>query len=619
MNLLILDFETFFSDDYTLKKMTTEEYVRDLRFEALGCGLIWRSPDDNNPEQWVDGPDVARALADIDWTNTAVLAHHAQFDGLILSHHYGIKPRFWYDTLSMARLILGVHLSVGLDSLAKHFGLEGKTVPYKEFRGKRFVDLDRGLLGRLGAGCLHDCALTLDIFKRLSQSNENPFPRDEYRVIDTTIRMFTEPVLQADVEMLGEIWMEENKRRVDLLVELGVTKKQLGSNETFIKLLEAEGVEVEYKAGKNGPIPAFAKTDPFMEELREDDNPRIQALAAARLGIKSTIDQTRAERLGGMATRGHCPVYLRYCAAHTTRWGGGDKTNWQNFRRGGKLRKAIHAPEGCTLVIVDSSQIECRILNTFAGQEDVVEKFRTGADPYIAIASQAYGREITKADTAERGTGKQLELSCGYGAGAATIQKTARLGTYGPPVHIDLETATRWRDLYRGTHSNVVALWEEAELALGRMHNFVSFDWGPIQVRCNEAAWRRRISLPGCAELIYDSLEWHNPTEDDPAWLKPGWRVKTRRGFPTKMYGAKLVENVVQYMARMVISQAANRIVGYGIKIAMTTHDELVGVVPLDMGQKAYEIMVNEMCRPSVWMLDLPLAAEGGVSERYEK
>ena len=618
MNLLVLDFETHFSDDYTLKKMTTEAYIRDPRFEALGCGVIW--PD--GTQQWYDGPEIPRIFEDPEFPHCAVLCHHAQFDGLILSHHYNIKPRFWYDSLSMARLSLGVHLSVGLDNLARHFGLEGKSVPYNEFRGKRFADLDRDLLGRLGAGCLHDCTLTLDIFERLAGN----FPVDEYQTIDWTVRLFTEPVLDADIDQLGEIWLEEEARRVDLLATLGASAKEIGSNETFTALLEAEGVEVEYKEGKNGPIPAFAKTDHFMEEILEDANPRVQALAAARLGIKSTIDQTRAERFGYMATRGRCPVYLRYCGAHTTRWSGGDGVNWQNLRRGGKLRKAIKAPPGCVLVVVDSSQIECRILNEFAGQDDVIERFRTGADPYIGIASQAYGREITREDKAERGTGKQLELSCGYGAGAATIQKTARLGTYGPPVQIDMATAERWKHLYRDTHPRVVQLWKEAELVLGRMLNFVNFDWGPLQVRCEETSWpaplatgRRRISLPGCAELIYDSLEWYNPTADDPAWLEPGWRVKTRRGFPTKMYGAKLVENVVQYMARMVVSQAANRIVKYNIKIATTCHDELVGVVPLDMGQQAYEIMSSEMCRAPEWMPSLPLAAEGGVSERYEK
>lgn len=620
MNLLVLDFETYFSSDYQLKKMTTESYIRDPRFETLGCGLILDPPHCEHCE-WHDGPNLPAVFRQIDWSNTAVLAHHAQFDGLILSHHYGIKPRFWYDTLSMARLMLGTHLSVSLDSCSKHFGLQAKTVPYEAFKGKRFAELDPVILRRLGSGCLHDCALTLDIFRRLQQG----FPAEEYQTIDTTIRMFTEPVLEGDLQMLGEIWMEEEKRRRTVLAEIKSTAKDVGSNEKFIALLEAEGVEIEYKKGKNGPIPAFAAKDEFMEELKEHDNPRVQSLAAARLGIKSTIDQSRAERFGDMASRGRSPVYLRYCGAHTTRWSGGDGVNWQNLRRGGKLRKAIKAPPGATLVIVDSSQIECRILNEFAGQEDVIERFRAGADPYISIASLAYDRPITVNDKAERGTGKQLELSCGYGAGAATIQKTARLGTYGPPVHIDMATAERWKHLYRDTHTRVVSLWKDAELTLARMLNYQSFDWGPLQVRCTlpvdtgTATGRRRISLPDCAELIYDSLEWYVPTAGDPAWLQAGWRVKTRRGFPTRMYGAKLVENVVQYMARIHISQAMNRITRVGIKVATSTHDELVGVVPLDRGQQAYDYMSTEMCRPPLWMPRLPLAAEGGFSQRYEK
>jgi hypothetical protein len=86
------------------------------------------------------------------------------------------------------------------------------------------------------------------------------------------------------------------------------------------------------------------------------------------------------------------------------------------------------------------------------------------------------------------------------------------------------------------------------------------------------------------------------------------------------MYGAKLVENAVQYMARMHLAEAKLRIEkNHGIRIATTTHDELVAVVPLDNGQEAFKIMVHEMCVPPSWMPNLPLAAEGVVSQRYEK
>ena len=238
------------------------------------------------------------------------------------------------------------------------------------------------------------------------------FPLEELQVIDMTVRMFTEPKLLGDIDVFAKVWSFEQERKAQLLEDLGVASSDLQSADKFAALLQAEGIAPERKAGKNGEIYAFAKTDQFMVDLLENDDERIRTLAEARLGLKSTLDQTRAERLGFMATRGPMPVYLQYCGAHTTRWSGGDKLNWQNLKRGSALRKGCRAPAGHRIVKADKSQIECRILNYVAGQWDVIEKFAAGVDPYVGIASQFYGRAITKADPAERGVGKQLELSC---------------------------------------------------------------------------------------------------------------------------------------------------------------------------------------------------------------
>lgn len=140
MNLITLDFETFFSDDYTLKKLTTEAYIRDPRFEALCVGI---KEIKDTPTIWVSQSDIADALQAVPWHETACLCHHAHFDGLILSHHYGIKPAMWFDTLSMARLLLGNHVSASLGALAKHFELPEKNVPYDLFRGKHWHELSK--------------------------------------------------------------------------------------------------------------------------------------------------------------------------------------------------------------------------------------------------------------------------------------------------------------------------------------------------------------------------------------------------------------------------------------------------------------------------------------------
>ncbi len=606
MNIVTLDFETYYDDDYSLKKLTTEAYVRDPRFEVSGVGL--GSPWSNGTLgcQWFTGDEIKEAFAKLDWQNIAVLCHHAQFDGFILSHHYGIKPRLWLDTLSMARLVVGNHLSVALDSLAKHYNLAGKQIDYKVFKGKHWHELTAGEQSHLASGCLHDVELTWRLFNILTEG----FPDEELRVIDLTVRMFTEPVLRGDIELLGKVWMDERLRKTAALRELGVTDKDLQSNERFADCLRAEEIEPPLKESAKTPggIYAFAKTDEFMKELIEDDT-RAGALARARLGVRSTLNQTRAERLGYMATRGALPVYLRYSGAHTTRWSGGDSLNWQNFPRGGDIRKAIKAPEGGALIVLDLAQIECRILNLLAGQTDVVEAFRDGRDLYSETASRFYGREITRAHPLERHIGKVLELGCGYGMGADKLRATCRAGALGgPPIALGEAEAEDGIRAYRTGHLAVVAYWQTASRMISRLAGGEPLEWGPMLIKGG------RLYLPNGAWLDYTTLESHY---DDNA--RHSWRIKSRQGW-VKLYGGKLVENVVQALARVVLSQAMLRIAAKGYKIAICTHDEIVVAIGADeIPEYAFLDCKDEMEEPPAWLPDLPLKVEGGVSERYEK
>jgi DNA polymerase len=604
MRIVALDFETEFSDVYSLKKLSTEAYVRDSRFEALGAAIKW-GPD--HAARWYDARQLKQVLADEDWSETAIICHHVQFDGFILSHHFGVSPRLWLCTLSMARLLLGNHLSVSLDNVRTTFNLPNKRTPYEKFKGKHWRELDQATQEELAEGCCDEVESIWTIFGKLAAS----FPAEEYQIVDLTVRMFTEPVLRADVELLGKIWSEENVRKRERLDGLCVSAADLQSSDKFAQLLANEGVEIAYKSGKNGLIPAFAKTDEFMRELLEDDDDRVRALAEARLGIKSTLLQTRAETLGFMASRGPLAVYLRYCGAHTTRWSGGDSSNFQNFKRGSDIRRAIMAPEGYLLVTVDLSQIECRILNYLAGQEDVIERFRAGADPYVGIASEFYGRSITKADSAERGTGKQAELSCGFGCGSAKFKGVARLGIYGPPVHLSDEDSQRAVDLYRRTHPQVVRYWHEAGNILSWINGGLEREWGPMQIKDH------RVYLPNGAPVIYDTLSWHHQEEGEEL-QSPHWRLKLRKGW-TKMYGAKLVENVVQALARMVMSQACARI-ATSFKPVLSSHDEWSFLVKDDDHKdEALEYITNEMKRTPAWLPGIPLDCEGGLGERYSK
>lgn len=546
------------------------------------------------------------AFDDLDWSNTAVIAHHAQFDGLILSHHFGIKPAFWFDTLSMARMVHGNHLSVALGSLAKHYDLDAKSVPYDLFRGRHWADLDEPTRQALAAGCIHDVELTWQIFEKLIKV----FPQEELPIVDATIRMFTEPCLVGDRALFADLRDKEMQSKNEMLYALGVGEKDLQSADKFKTILEGIGVEVEMKTAppsKNFPegreIPALAKTDQFMRNLLEDDDETVCALAQARLDVRSTLAETRAGRLHDMSARGALCVYLSAYGAHTTRWSGGDKVNFQNLPRSGGLRHGVAAPEGHSFGAVDQSQGECRVLNWLAGQDDVVERFRAGHDPYLPMASTFYGREITKVDKEERGLGKVLELQCGFGSGGAKIKSKCRSAGI---IITDAE-GTRGRDAYRSTHSQVVALWRQAETTLHLLADGRSEQWEPLAIRDG------KIYLPNGAWLDFTSLHWHV----DPETGERYWRLKTRYGF-TKYYGAKLVENVVQALSRVITSQAMLRLRAQGYRIVGMAHDDLWVLIPKDGRQEAHAAVLRDAMRAiPAWGPDLPLDAEVKIGATY--
>lgn len=640
MRPVVIDFETLFGDDYSLSKMSTEAYIRDPRFQAHGAAVKWDAV--TNP-QWYDERELRYILKEQNWSDVFLIAHHMNFDGLILSHHYGVVPKMYGCTLSCARLLLGNHLSVSLDSVRKHFGMPAKKTPYHLFKNKTWAQLTQPLRDELADGACDEVQSIWDLMFNVLAPQ---MPNEEWDVVDSIIRMFTQPVLRADTAMLGKLWTDEETRKADQLRDLGYdlstdagrahAEAQLQSAERFADLLRAEGVEPETKDGKKGPIYAFAKTDNFMQDiLLEHENPRIRALTQARLGVKSTILQTRAETYGWMASRGPMPVYLRYAGAGTLRPSGGDGGNWLNLKRGSALRRAICAPEGFVLAPVDSSQIECRTLHYLAGgpNDPVIQKFRNDEDPYVDLATQFYGEQIYKPEKddprklemeSKRGMGKQGRLMCGYGSSGKMFKATAKNGLYGPPVEISLEDANDFVQLYRDTNPAIcaknVGYWAQAGRMLSCLADGDPQQWGPLYV----ADHRIHVG-PGRLPMIYDTLEYFTPEPEEAHLYKEFersgfWRLKTRFGWKT-MWGSKLVQNICEGVSRAIVSQAMTRIKHqYGIRTLNWPYDELLLLIPRDGREdKMLENCLAEMKRTPEWLPGLPLNAEGHCSDRYEK
>ena len=418
VHLITVDFETYYDRDFSLTKLTTEEYVRSDRFEVIGVSV----KVDNNGTEWASGTheQLKEWLQDsFDWSDSLVLAHNTLFDGAILNWRFGVSPRVWLDTLCMGRALHGVEVGGSLKAMADRYGLWEKGTEVLNALGKRRLDFSEDELARYGDYCINDVELTYKLFNRLARK----FPKQELKIIDTTLRMFIEPRLELDVRLLEKHLEQIKTTKEDLLTASGADKTDLMSSDKFAELLRGLGVTPPMKVSPTtGKMAyAFSKTDQEFLALANDADTRVQTLVAARLGNKSTLEETRTQRFIDIASRGNLPVPIRYYAAHTGRFGGDDKINLQNLpsrgANGNQLKKAIVAPKGYTIIDADSSQIEARVLAWLAGQDDLVEAFAKQEDVYKKMASAIYGIAESDVDKSQRFVGKTTILGAGYGMG----------------------------------------------------------------------------------------------------------------------------------------------------------------------------------------------------------
>ena len=603
MNIITIDFETAYGGDLGFKTQTTEEYVRDPRFEVIGVAV---QINDGEPE-WFSGSmiDTANFLSKYDWNNSLALAHNAIFDGFIMSHHFGIKPKGWLDTLSMGRALHGTNVGGSLAVLADYYSLGVKGEQVKQYINYRRKDFSPEELADYGSYCCNDVTLTWHLFNAMSEG----FPKTELRLIDLTIRMFTEPTLRLDTGMLTQHLTNVRAKKAELLQNFD--KDILMSNPQFADLLREHGVEPPMKVspatGKQ--TYAFAKNDEDFKALLEHENPVVQAMVAARLGTKSTLEESRTERFIGISERGPMPVPLRYYAAHTGRWGGDDKLNLQNLPRGSMLKKAILAPTGYVVIDSDSSQIEARTLAWLAEQDDLVEAFDRGEDVYCIMASAIYGRKITKKDERERFVGKTTILGAGYGMGAAKFM--AQLKNFN--VVITVEEAQHIIETYRKTYPRIPELWKAANGILGAVigDHYAELGRGGIL----KVLGKKGVLLPNGLYLRYPNLRWTTNEENG----KPEFVYDTKKGkatVPNRIYGGKVVENVCQALARIVIGEQM-LMVAKKYKTVMTVHDAIACIAPEDEADRAKEYV--ELCmriRPQ-WGPELPLNCEAGMGASY--
>jgi hypothetical protein len=603
MNIITIDFETYYDREFSLSKITTEEYIRSPKFEVIGVAV----KENDEKTTWFTGDfaGVSRFLGTFNWDDAAVLAHNSMFDAAILTWIYGIKPKAWLDTLSMARALHGSEVGNSLAKLVQYYELGQKGTEVVDALGMRREAFGKAQLDAYGGYCINDVELTYALFGKLAPS----FSLSELQLISLTIKMFSEPVLELDRKMLLEHLEGVKQRKADLLVGAGVdTRDDLMSNPKFAEMLRGLGVEpptkISLTTGKE--TLALAKSDEEFKALAEHPDDRVQALVAARLGNKSTLEETRTERFLGIASRGKMPVPLQYYAAHTGRWGGADKLNLQNLpARGanaGKLKNAIRAPKGYVLIDSDSSQIEARMLAWLSGQNDLVEAFAKGEDVYKIMASAIYGKAEQEVTKEERFVGKTTILGAGYGMGAKKFG--AQLKTFG--MEIEEGEAIRIINVYRQTYPSITGLWTQGKHTVEAMAKNQNTPFGN---GCVEVHGNLGILLPNGLYQRYPNLRKIKAADGDQ------YVYDSRRG-AVKIYGGKLVENICQALARCIVGEQMLKI-AKKYKPVLTVHDAVACIAPEGEVEEAMAYVEQCMRWTPDWAAGLPVNCEAGYGKTY--
>ena len=607
MNLITLDMETYYDRQYSLSKLTTEEYIRDKQFQVIGVST---KLNDEEPV-WVTGSarEVLAHLHTLPWEDSMLLCQNTMFDGAILSWRCGIKPKALADTMLMSRAIYGPETSHSLKAISERLGIGAKGTEVENALGKRREDFDEDAMARYGEYCRQDVNLTYMAFKLFMGMG---FPVQELKLIDLTLRMFTEPKLELDRRHLINHLKDVTTRKQALLDEANIhDKKDLMSNVKFAEMLTALGVEPPMKTSPTtGKLTyAFAKGDEDFVALAEHEDDRVQTLIAARLGNKSTIEETRTQRFIDIAARGPLPAPIRYYAAHTGRWGGSDKINLQNLPSRGpnakQIKKAIKAPAGHVLIDADSAQIEARMLAWLAEQEDVVQTFAENGDVYKRMASKIFNKDEADIDKQERQIGKVVILGAGYGVGHEKLQLFLKMQA---GVEVSLHESKRIIDVYRESNSKIATLWRDAglmiqQLTKGKARNFGKA--GVLKVVPEEQG----ILLPSGLYLRYNDLK----AKQNDNGVEYSYAIRRGRNY---IYGGKVVENVTQALARCIIGEQMLQI-AKRYRVVLTVHDSIVCCVREEEAEEAQQYIERWMRWTPDWAAGLPVNCESGIGTSY--
>jgi hypothetical protein len=651
MKLVFIDFETYWSTEYSLSKMPPAAYVLDPRWELQSLTVaIGRKGEARTA---IGQQEIDALVASIDWSDAYVIAHNCEgFDSYVAAWRCGIRPKMWGCSMAMARPIYKRTVGLGLGKLVAYLrlGIKDNTILIQT-RGRRLVDFTPDEIARMRVYNEDDTLQCREIFYHLLPCYDSR----ELWQIDLLIRMRVEPAFVVDLPMLERAAEMERARKHDNLIALGEmlaipddivwgsadeeaaervlaehVRSELASSARFAKLLQSLGVQVPMKPSNTSYgvlIPALAKTDQAFIDLQEHDNPIVATAARVRLDVKSTQLETRLATFQQVAraTGGLLPVPLLYCGAVTSgRDSGTDNMNAQNMPRidpdhpkvSDALRLCLQAPPGYVVIVADQSGIEVRINHFLWMVARTMAIFRADAkaDLYRASGALAHGITMDQVSKFQRQIEKLKNLGLGFGAGAEAFIRVAK--TLGG-LDITLDESQTHVDDWRADHPEIAGKrggWRILSDALGWIHRGVERQvdpWGLVST-CSDG-----FVLPSGRLIRYPGLH----EEPDGTWPdgmpKTSWFYGTGR-HRARIHGPKADENIVQALGRDSLFDASlEYFQDTGWRPKLRVHDELAYVVPEREAEPLLSHLQLILRKAPKWWPQLITWSEGAVAHRY--
>lgn len=676
--LVSLDFETYYDADYTLSKLSTSEYVRDPRFEALMVGI----KVGNKPTKVVPKNKIAAELKKIDWSTHSLLCHNTLFDGFILAYHYKVKPKKLYCSLSMARGLFSNEIGAGLEEVSVFFGGKGKVKNayggafVEDMKGISFTDLfeNKPLWKKSEVYCADDVEEMLRVFKLMVPL----IPAEEMDIIHLVNRMFCDPVLMVDIPRVEKELAREIAEREALLLgavneadyteqevkeilktkaeralvgkerRMLFAKRVIGSNEKFAQLLRDEGVEPPVKVSpawikkdvvdrtEEGKYSyAFAKDDLDFINIPDDvealskglnlakvadvkklamRQARLRTLVDCRIAVKSTTNITRAERFLKAGANG-MPLPVGY-AYYRAHTGRLGGNNKMNMQN---LKRG--------------GELRLSILAPKGQHICVADSGQIEA----RVNAWLWGQNdlLDSFRSADLGTGKDAYCNFATAIYGREITKDDKTERFVGKVCVlglgyQMGAAKLQMTLAKGALGGPPIFFTMTECkgfvdTYRKLNHRIRRGWEICgQIIEDMAAGRAGRHGPICWEK--DTIWLPNGMSLKYAGLKKGKNANTgydewtyqAKDVRKKIYGGLLCENIVQALARIIVFTQMLAIDKFA-RVVMSTHDEVVALIAKSRADATVKKMIKAMQTPLDWCKDIPLNAEGGHAENYSK